>query len=180
MTLELERRYLPLNLPADLTKHPWKEVHDIYVPHENGHPTLRIRKNGSKHEITRKQPRADNPSEMNEETIPITETEFETLKCIPGLSVRKHRFFYPYRGIQLEIDVFLDQLDGLVVVEAEFDSIEQKNAFEIPRFCLCEVTGKELIAGGKICGKKYSDIATELSKLGYQPQTHARLETKKP
>jgi CYTH domain-containing protein len=167
--IELERTYLAKELPVDLHAHPRKEMLDIYVPDGTGHATLRVRKNGDRHEITRKKPHPTNPTEMTEETIPLTATEFQSLAQMTGLRVHKTRYQYPYNGQICEIDVFRDTLSGLVLVDFEFKTQNEMKQFTKPPFCLAEVTDAEFIAGGKLCGKKYQDLEEELLRFGYRP-----------
>ena len=61
----------------------------------------------------------------------------------------------------------LNKLDGLVVVDFEFGTEEEKLAFEMPDFCLVEVTQEEFIAGGMLAGKSYEDIKEKLEEFGY-------------
>ena len=66
-----------------------------------------------------------------------------------------------------EIDVFQGALKGLVLVDVEFETVEEKDAFEMPEFCLVEVTQEEFIAGGMLCGKSYEDIEEGLKRYNY-------------
>jgi hypothetical protein len=66
------------------------------------------------------------------------------------------------------IDLFLDGLEGLALVDFEFDSIEEKERFLIPDLCLADVTQEESIAGGFLAGKRYADIESFLEKYGYE------------
>jgi len=63
--------------------------------------------------------------------------------------------------------VFEDGLGGLVVVDFEFESENEKESFEMPDFCLAEVTQETFIAGGVLAGKDYSDIKGELDRFDY-------------
>jgi CYTH domain-containing protein len=167
--IELEKTYLAKNLPDELHTFPSKEVKDIYVPKELEHPTLRIRRRGDKYEITKKQPiEGKDSSEQYEHTILLTKDEFSALEQISGKTVRKIRYKYPYKGVQAEIDVFQDDLLGLVLVDFEFKEVSEKNKFEIPEFCLVDITQDDFFAGGMLCGKKYSDIENHLNELGYK------------
>jgi len=82
--------------------------------------------------------------------------------------VEKIRYYYNHNGDKAEIDIFKDAMDGLVLVDFEFSSHEEKDSFEMPEFCLAEVTHEEFIAGGMLCGKKYEDIESKLADFGYQ------------
>ena len=106
---------------------------------------------------------------MIEETINLTEEEYNSLTQIDSKIHKKTRYQYPIRNAKIcEIDVYQGNLDGLVLVDFEFDNIKEKNNFSPPDFCLREVTGDEIIAGGYLCGKSYEDIQEELEKLGYK------------
>jgi len=166
--IEWERRYLIKYLPEDLKKDGGKEILDIYLPTSSRHPNLRIRKNGDGYEITKKTPVTD-ASHQNEDTTKITKEEFEELNDkLLGKRVHKIRYFYPWKGGMAEIGIFQGDLKGLVLVDFEFSSEEEKNKFQMPEFCMTEVTDKEFIAGGMLCGKGYEEIKEALEGLGYK------------
>jgi CYTH domain-containing protein len=166
--IEIERTFLVKTLPADLQDHPHKVLFDIYLPSESRHPNLRLRQKGDSYEMTKKLFIDENDhSEQKELTIPLTKEEFDELATIKGKRVKKLRYYYPYKGITAEIDVFQDDLAGLVVADFEFTSTQEKNAFTIPDWCLVDVTHEEFIAGGMLCGKSYVDIEEELEKINY-------------
>ena len=168
--IELEKTYLAKALPQGLEACPHKEVYDIYVPAAAAHPTLRLRKKGDKYEMTKKYPvMGADASEHEEHTIRLSKEEFEDLACAPGKRVRKIRYEYMHEDMKAEVDVFLDDLEGLVLVDFEFASSKEKAGFEMPDFCLVEVTLDEKLAGGMLCGKKYADIEGHLEELGYEP-----------
>lgn len=166
--IELEKTYLAKYLPKGLKSCPHKKIVDIYIPKEFAHPKIRIRKNGDKYEITKKEPVADDPSHQLEQTIKITDKEFSELEKLPGKKVHKIRYLYPYEGRTAEIDVFQEGLKGLVIVDFEFNSKTKKDSFVMPDFCLADITPNKVTAGGMICGKKYSDIKESLKKYGYK------------
>ncbi|MFP4111616.1 MAG: hypothetical protein ACLFUO_01315 [Candidatus Woesearchaeota archaeon] len=64
--------------------------------------------------------------------------------------------------------MFLDDLKGLVWVDFEFETEEEKDNFKMPDFCLADVSQEEFIAGGMICGNKYENIESNLKKWGYK------------
>lgn len=167
-TLELEKTYLAKYLP-DLTGCESKEIVDIYVPKSSEHPTLRIRKNGTKFEITKKFPvQEGDASAQTEHTIILTEQELLAVAAVDGKRIEKQRYLYHYVGRIAEIDVFQGNLKGLVLVDFEFDTQEEKDAFTMPDFCLVDVTQEEFIAGGMLCGKSYVDIEDTLGVFGYK------------
>lgn len=167
--IELEKTYLVKYLPENFNNSPHKEIKDIYIPLETHHSFLRIRKNGDKYEITKKQPiNGLDSSEQYEHTILLSKEEFSSLEKIQGKEVRKIRYYYNHKGVQAEIDIFQDNLFGLVLADFEFTEKEDKNNFEMPEFCLIDVTQDKHFAGGILCGKKYSDIENHLSELNYK------------
>ena len=107
-------------------------------------------------------------SHQEEQTIVLTKLEFEALQKIDGKVIRKLRYYYDYNNRTAEIDIFQDNLKGLVVVDFEFSTIEEKNIFKMPKFCLADVTQEIFIAGGMICGKSYKDIEDNLNEFGYR------------
>jgi len=135
--IELEKTYLAKEIPQDLKSCENKEIIDIYIPKEARHPTLRIRKNANKYEMTKKTPvNEGDASEQKEQTIILTEQEFKTLQKLDSKQVRKIRYFYKYNENRIaEIDVFKDELEGLIVVDFEFNTTENKNNFNMPDFC---------------------------------------------
>lgn len=166
---ELELTYLVRKWPGGFKKSGSKEILDIYIPSSAEHPRLRIRKNGDRLEMTKKQPVKDNDSSHQlETTIPLTKEEYEELAQLPGKRVEKTRFYYEDDGVHYEIDVFKGGLAGLVLADVEFSSVENKAAFKMPSWCLAEVTQEKFLAGGMLCGKKYADIESQLKKLGYK------------
>lgn len=167
--IELEKTYLAKFLPENLRNCKHKEIIDIYFPKHIAHPNLRLRKSGDQFEMTKKLlVNEGDASHQKEHTIPLTEDEFNVLSMVEGKKVRKLRYYSEYKGRVAEVDVFQDDLFGLVVVDFEFETIEEKDAFEIPEFCLMDVTQEEFIAGGMICGKSYDDIEKDLSRFDYE------------
>lgn len=77
------------------------------------------------------------------------------------------RFLYPYEGKTAEIDVFLDKLEGLVLVDIEFNSREELDICAMPDFCLADVTNEDCFAGGILSGSDFCDIEDTLTKFGY-------------
>jgi CYTH domain-containing protein len=166
---ELERTYLARYLPQGIASFQCKEIIDIYIPKGSRHPVLRLRKSGEKYEITKKEPvKEGDASHMNEQTITLTREEFEALKRVHGKIAHKFRYIYPFGPHTAEIDIFQEELEGLVIVDFEFRSLEEKDAFTMPEFCLAEVTQEEALAGGMLCGKSYGEIEPVLKKYGYK------------
>ena len=129
---------------------------------------IRLRKNGEKMTITKKEPidLADK-SRQEEQTISLREYEFNELLKLGGKKLSKTRYYYPFEGRIIEIDVYGGPLGGLAVADAEFETKEEMDSFTMPGFCLAEVTHELFIAAGMLCGKSYEEIEQELTRFGY-------------
>ena len=171
MLIENERTFLLKFIPSDLKNYPKEEYLDIYIPKKHNHPNLRIRKRGSQYEITKKFPvRLGDASKQHEFTIPISKDEFNELeKNLQGKYLKKQRYYYKYNDIPVEIDIFKENLRGLALADFEFTSESDKIDFREPNFCLAEVTQENIIAGGRLAGKKYEQIKHILNKYDYKP-----------
>jgi adenylate cyclase len=169
MQEEFELTYLAKTLPNNFSPEiKSKEILDIYLPASAEHAKLRIRKQGDSYEITKKEPvMGTDSSHQSENTIPLTKEEFNEFATLQGKRVRKIRYYFEEGGIMYEIDVFQDALEGLVLVDVEFNSNEEKAKFTPPDWFLVDVTQEKFVAGGVLCGKAYADIEDDLKKYGY-------------
>lgn len=166
--IELEKTYLAKEVPEGLEKCESKEIIDLFIPKEGEHPHIRVRKIGNEYEITKKEPINNDPSHQKEHTIPLTEKEFKAFSEIGGRKLHKIRHYYKYKDRTAEIDVYLDKLKGLIVVEVEFNTVKEKDSFEMPDFCLKDVTQEKFVYTGFLCGNSYEDIKHILDKHGYK------------
>ena len=69
-----------------------------------------------------------------EYNLPLTEEAYTHLRPkIDGLLIAKTRYLIPLNDkLTAELDIFEEDLKGLDIVEVEFDSIEEANAFTSP------------------------------------------------
>jgi CYTH domain-containing protein len=168
-TLELELSYLAASIPTGLENCEHKDLADVYFPANTPHAKLRIRQKGDHYELTKKtQADPNDAGAQHEENVELTADEFAALAKGDGRKLTKTRYNLPYEGRIGEVDVFSGPLKGLVIVEFEFDTPEEKNAFVKPDFCLVDVTQEDFIAGGVLAGKSYDDLAPELARFGYK------------
>ncbi len=165
----MEKTFLLKFMPEEVGGCRSAEIIDIYIPGNVEHPILRIRKSGEKYEITKKEPlKGNDSSEQGEITIPLSEKEFKELSLLKGKRFRKIRYYYPFKEVVAEIDVYKDDLEGLVIVDFEFKENKDKDNFKMPDFCLADITQDKFCAGGILAGKKYDDIEPSLKKYGYK------------
>jgi len=167
--IELEKTYLAKYLPKDLKACSHKEIIDVYIPQDRDHPVLRLRKNGSNYELTKKTPVNENDiSIQQEQTIVLDEVEFAACEKLSWKKIQKIRYNYEYQWLIAEIDIFQWDLLGLILVDFEFTSVQDKDSFIMPDFCLEEITQELFTAWGVLCGKSYEDIKNNLNKFHYQ------------
>jgi CYTH domain-containing protein len=84
-------------------------------------------------------------------SIYLPEEEFAVLAAsLPGVRLKKlrHKLKRHHPGVALLVDEFQGELDGLVMVEADFATPDLLAAFPAPDFARREVTGDPRFTGG--------------------------------
>lgn len=170
-SIELELTFLPAFLPKEIKGLAGTQLLDIYIPDTLGvHAVLRLRQKGDAFEITKKIiVSGTDQSAHLETTIPLNAQEFASLASSSKKRVSKVRYNVLIDGYAAEVDVFRGSLAGLVMIDFEFESEEEKARFVAPSICLADVTQEEFVAGGQIAGKSYADIADDLARFDYKP-----------
>ena len=142
--IELELGWLVKYLPKDFEKSRSTEIKQAYL--EGSEPSIkdvRVREKGGKYTRTVKI-FIKSPQETGytrEKTKEITKEEFLSLWKKSKKKIRKVRYFYPLQdSLTAEIDVYKDNLEGLIVVEVEFPSIVAYKKFKKPSWFAKEVT----------------------------------------
>ncbi len=167
--IERERTFLAKELPQEIKTTEPTRIVDIYIPDTPAHSHLRLRQNGKTYEITKKTPvAAGDASEHIEQTIPLTEEEFAALSRCSAKRVAKDRYRVVIDDILAEIDVFIEDLAGLVLIDFEFNTEDEKDNFIPPSIALADVTQENFIAGGLLAGKTYDTITPELARFCYK------------
>lgn len=167
--IELERTFLAKQIPKELAGLTPEAIKDIYIPVNAKHPQIRIRSRGDKMEITKKLPLVDgDASEQIERTIPLSDAEYVALSQIDGKVIEKDRYKVEIDGHHAEVDVFKGDLEGLILIDFEFQSREEMEQFTMPACALADVTQAGFIAGGLLAGKSIDDILTQLQEYGYK------------
>lgn len=141
--MEHERRFFPSreNLPEDLDSYPKIYIFQGYLEDEL---KTRIRheydcsSGMSSYSMTRKSGKGVSRQEDERE---ITQDEFGVLVVRDGCFLEKTRYFVPWEGVVVEINIFSGRkLEGYVQIEVEFDSHEEAMAFDPPDWFGPEVT----------------------------------------
>ena len=169
-SIELEKTYLCSAIPTDLFSGQPTKMIDIYIPEESPHPKLRLRRKGNHHEMTKKTALDGDPSQQLENTISLTHEEFRSLAACSARRIEKIRVPISYDGHIGELDIFLGSHYGLVLVDFEFSLISEKDAFQMPSFCLHDVTYEDYIAGGILSALESDKLFSHLREhYGYEP-----------
>ena len=149
--VERERRWLCHEVPRERIVRT-ETIVDLYVtgarlrlrearPHDGGPAMLRLSR------------KADvDPRTRLITSIYLPENEFAVLAAtLQGIRLRKIRHrLTPLAGVVLSVDEFQGELDGLRMVEAEFDTPERMASFPMPDFAIREVTDDPRFTGGHL------------------------------
>ena len=167
--VELEYTFLAKHLPEEIRGTAPKRLVDIYIPDSNmSHPRLRLRQKGDNYELTKKTPLESGDASAHAEiTIPLDRQEFDAISTVSNKRVVKNRYAVDINGYPAEVDVFLEDLSGLVLIDFEFSSRSDQETFVAPSVCLADVTQEDFIAGGLLAGKSYKDISADLDRFNY-------------
>ena len=126
--MEIERKYLVKEIPVNLDQYESKKIAQGYLCTE---PVVRIRRSNNDYYMTYK---GDGLMAREEYNLPLTEEAYTHLRPkIDGLLIAKTRYLNPLNDkLTAELDIFEEDLKGLIIVEVEFDSVEEANAFSAP------------------------------------------------
>ncbi|HEX7642790.1 MAG TPA: hypothetical protein VF472_11345 [Burkholderiaceae bacterium] len=151
MAVERERRWLCRQLPR-LPVRGADMITDLYVtgtclrlrearPTDGGAPILRFTRKADADRYTRLLT-----------SIYLPEHEFALLAAsLPGKRIKKLRHrFHDAQGVVLVVDEFLEQLAGLFIAEAEFETQGELEAYAGPDFAVCEITDRPEFGGAQL------------------------------
>ena len=153
--MEIERKFLVNEPPADLSGIPAERIQQGYLAVDPAGVEVRIRKRAGRATLTVKQ---GSGLVRREEEVDIGRRRFERLWPVTeGRRIEKARHVLPVDGAQLELDVYGGELSGLVVAEVEFDSVEASEAFVPPPWLGREVTGDDRYANRTLAVEGWPD-----------------------
>lgn len=138
MATEIERKFLLSAVPAWLGECDSERIEQGYLALE---PDLevRVRAAGEARRLTVKRGGGRSREEVE---IEIDPEQFDALwPLTEGRRVHKRRYRRPVDEGLFEIDVYEGGLEGMVVVEIEFESTDAADRFEAPQWVGEEVTG---------------------------------------
>lgn len=134
--MEIERKFIPIDLPEDLNQFEHHKIEQAYL---NTAPVIRIRKQDDEYVLTYK---GGGMMAREEYNLPLNkESYYHLLEKADGNVITKTRFYIPiHDGLTAELDIFEGKFAGMLLVEVEFESIEQANNFTPPEWFGEDVT----------------------------------------
>lgn len=163
---EIEVAYLPKHLPDGLLSTKPTRIVDIYLSGDDSLEKLRLRQKGDKFEITKKVCADPNDLSLQDEyNISLNEQEFGALRKAGGREVVKDRYEVPLGEHTMEVDVFKGDMEGFVLIEVEFKSVAERDAFVPPEYFGAEVTQEDFIAGSYLAGRSLADIQPDIDRV---------------
>lgn len=131
--MEIERKYLINALPENLESYPWKKLTQAYISRD---PVIRVRKSitpdgQASYRLCIK---GSGLVSHEEYELDLNEQQFENLLAkTEGTVIEKTRYLVPLEnGLTAELDLFEGRHKGIRIVEVEFPSEEEMNAFKAP------------------------------------------------
>ncbi len=126
--MEIERKYLIKQLPQHLGNYPSQKIAQGYLCTQ---PVVRIRRSNDDYYLTYK---GSGLMVREEYNLPLSKDAYEHMVSkIDGILVEKTRYLIPLcDGLVAELDVFEGKLAPLILVEVEFNSVEDANHFLPP------------------------------------------------
>lgn len=166
--VELERRFLlgapPPGLGAAIA------IYDRYLLGTR----LRLRRMepGRDGPVDRKlgqkvRPDPADPSRVLLTNLYLSEAEYDLLANLPAAELRKIRYPWLLGDRLVGIDVFAGPLEGLVLLEADFESEEAMAAFAAPADARAEVTHDDRFSGGTLASLPRGALAALLGEFGH-------------
>ena len=133
---EIERKFLVSAFPDNAG--PGTRILQGYLPLATEHTEVRVRRKGDATVLTVKR---GHGLDRGEEEVAISTEVFETLwPLTEGRRIEKTRYELPHGDATIELDEFGGELEGLLVAEIEFDSLEASELFDGPGWLGQDVT----------------------------------------
>lgn len=163
--MRIEATYLCKELPKNFANLRHEKIEQGYL--SNRSDPARFRKKGSAHSITRKiivTPK--DYSFRDYVSVEIYKEEFEKIWPLMIKTLKKTRYYFNQEmgAPEIRIDVFEDDLKGLVLIELIFESESDMRDFQKPEWFGAEITDTSELTNPAIAGKKYKDIEPMIKK----------------
>lgn len=141
MGMEIERKFIPKDLPENLNEYEHHKIEQAYL---NTAPVVRIRKQDDEYYLTYK---GGGMMAREEYNLPLNEKSYlHLLEKADGNIITKTRYLIPINdgSLTAELDIFEGKFAGMLLVEVEFNSVEQADAFQKPSWFGEDVTHNKM------------------------------------
>jgi len=136
--VEIERKFLVLQVPTNLDRFPQDDFLQGYIALAEDGTEVRLRKIGDQYFETVK---TGDGLARGEVEIDLTQQQFDRLWALTeGRRIEKTRYRIDYEWVVIEVDVYRGKLNGLMTAEVEFESVAASRSFEPPAWLGEEVT----------------------------------------
>lgn len=133
--MEIERKFLIHTMPNNIEQWQKRRIEQGYL---STNPVVRIRQVDEEYILTYK---SSGMLQRQEVELPLTKESYEHLKTkVDGRLITKDRYLIPYKTWTIELDYFHGELEGKVLAEVEFSSVEEADTFVPPDWFGCDVT----------------------------------------
>lgn len=162
---EYERRFLvsPVADWKSLVEPFERVLEDKYI--RNSRFRLRVVKDSDKDraviKLTKKY-ESDSPYSRLISSTVLSPEEHKLFNTFNGDLLKKIRYFHNLKGQKFAIDVFENDLEGLILCEAEANSYEELAAIEFPEYAKYEVTEDSFFDGGNLCRTTKEELEKKL------------------
>lgn len=132
--LEIERKFL-LDSKYNLDSYDCSVINQSYIGFK---PVSRVRKVDDKYYYNQK---GEGTLVREESEKEITKDTYDKIiEYKIGRTIYKNRYRVPVGEYTAEVDKYFDELEGLLIVEVEFGSVEEANNFVVPSWFGMEIT----------------------------------------
>jgi adenylate cyclase len=151
--IELERKWL-VSSPPDLSLYKFDEIEQGYISFASSENNeVRIRRKSNQYYLTIKS--LNDKSSLNikrlETEIILSKEQYDLLWPITlGKRIVKRRYYIDYHNHKIELDIYNDSLNNLIMAEVEFSSELDANKFTSPSWFDSEVTSDDKYTNAKL------------------------------
>ena len=101
--------------------------------------------------------------------ILLSPAELDVFGRLDGFSINKVRHYFNHHGNVYSLDVFEDDLEGLLLSEVSGESLEELMSIESPPISFREVTEEGFFDGGNLCRITGDELAVKLGAIFKEP-----------
>ena len=137
--MEIERKFLVKSIPTSLENYKLRIIEQGYL---STIPAIRVRRDNNDFYLTYKS--GDLGLSHEESNLPLNKESYcHLLRKSDGYIITKKRYEIPHGKYFIELDIFENELEGLVIAEVEFPTQEEALSYLPPEWFGKDVTGNK-------------------------------------